>query len=154
MLNTGMVDIQHDVMQTCVNFLGFPAQARSVLRHFQARCCYTASISRFTRCKQYACLLEQFSRFDGGRHICPFGDGFNAIGDKLMRGVNIQFVLGGARQGDINWYRPRLLAFEIDQTKFFGVICHSTIAAGFDFDKTRQFLFRESAFINYSATGV
>ncbi len=30
MLNTGMVDIQHDVMQTCVNFLGFPAQARSV----------------------------------------------------------------------------------------------------------------------------
>lgn len=25
MLNTGMVDIQHDVMQTCVNFLGFPA---------------------------------------------------------------------------------------------------------------------------------
>ena len=93
MLNTGMVDIQHDVMQTCVNFLGFPAQARSVLRHFQARCCYTASISRFTRCKQYACLLEQFSRFDGGRHICSFGDGFNAIGDKLMRGVNIQFVL-------------------------------------------------------------
>lgn len=72
------------------------------MRHFQARCCYTASISRFTRCKQYACLLEQFSRFDGGRHICPFGDGFNAIGDKLMRGVNIQFVLGGARQGDIN----------------------------------------------------
>ena len=36
MLNTGMVDIQHDVMQTCVNFLGFPAQARSVLRHFKA----------------------------------------------------------------------------------------------------------------------
>ncbi|CSI41271.1 Uncharacterised protein [Shigella sonnei] len=71
-----------------------------------------------------------------------------------MRGVNIQFVLGGARQGDINRYRPRLLAFEIDQTKFFGVICHSTIAAGFDFDKTCQFLFRESAFINYSAAGV
>ena len=68
-----------------------------------------------------------------------------------MRGVNIQFVLGGARQSDINRYRPRLLAFEIDQTKFFGVICHSTIAAGFDFDKTCQFLFRESAFINYSA---
>ena len=55
--------------------------------------------------------------------IFAFGDGFNAIGDKLMRGVNIQFVLGGARQGDINRYRPRLLAFEIDQTKFFGVIC-------------------------------
>ena len=34
--NTGVVNVEHDVMQTRVDFLGFPAHARGVLRHFEA----------------------------------------------------------------------------------------------------------------------
>lgn len=71
-----------------------------------------------------------------------------------MCGVNIQFILGGVRQGDINWQRLWLLVFEIDQIKFFGVICYLIIVVGFDFDKMCQFFFCEFVFINYSVVGV
>ncbi len=55
-LDTGVVDIQHNVMQTGVHFARLPAQPRGVLRHFQLRCRHAAALAALPGTKQYARL--------------------------------------------------------------------------------------------------
>ena len=149
-----MVNIQHDVVQARIHFLRFPAQTSGVLRHFQTGCRYATGVGGFTRCEQYARFEEQIGGLDSGRHVCPFGDSFHAVGDQYARCIDIQFVLSGARQGDIDRNRPRLFSFQIGQAKLTGVIRHATVTAVFDRAQTRQFFFGKSAFVNYGTTGI
>ena len=149
-----MVNIQHDVVQACIHFLRFPAQTCGVLRHFQTGCCYASRVGRFTRREQYTGFQEQIGGLDGGRHVCPFSDSLHAVGDQHACRIDIKFVLGGARQGDINRNRPRLLAFQIGQAKFAGVIRHAAVAAVFDRAQTRQFFFSKSAFVDHGTAGI
>ncbi len=111
----GNGDIQHDVSNGALTF-GFPSPgAPTFLRHFKALCRYTASISRFTRCNRSAGEGSPVVFMVVGI-FAPSATALTPLA-MLTRGVNIQFVLGGARQGDINRYRPRLFAFNRDQTK-------------------------------------
>ncbi len=137
---------QHDVMQTCVNFLGFPAQARAF-----------CAISRpdVATPPALAALPVQTVRLPAGTvqslqwwsAFCPFSDGFNAIGDKLMRGVNSSsFWVAQGRAISTGTDHGCGLRDRPDQILWRNLPLDHR--AGFDFDKTCQFLFRESAFIN------
>ena len=97
-----MVDIQHDVMQTGIHFFRFPAHARGVLRHLQTGRRHAAGVGRFARGKQHASFQEQVGCGDGGRHVGAFRHGLDAIGNQLAGGIDVQFVLGRARQGNIH----------------------------------------------------
>jgi hypothetical protein len=59
-------------------------------------------IRRFTRRKQDACFQEQIGCRNRGGHIGALSHRFHAVGDKRTCGIDIQFVLGGTRQSDID----------------------------------------------------
>ena len=154
MLHAGVVNIQHDVVQTRIHFLRFPAHTRRVLRHFQTGRRDATGVSRFTRSKQHASVEEQVGRFDGGGHVGAFRHGFHAVGNQHARRINVELVLGGTRQRDIHRYTPQLLAFEVDQTKFTRIVGNATVAAGFNFAQTGQLLFGETGLIDDGTAGV
>ncbi len=102
-LDTGVVDVQHNVMQTGVHFLGFPAQPRGVLRHSSPDVATPPAL---------AALPAQTVRPLQGRDrslqswlaYLPLPPRLYAIGNQYARGVNVQFVLRRAWQGDIHRY--------------------------------------------------
>ncbi len=52
--------------------------------------------------QQHASFQEQVGCGDGGRHVGAFRHGLDAIGNRLAGGIDVQFVLGRARQGNIH----------------------------------------------------
>lgn len=109
-VNTGMVNRLHDVVQLAVHFTGRPQQAHGVLRHLQARHGHAASVGRLARSVQDARLQEDIHSLEGGRHVGAFGHAEAAIAQQGAGVFGVQLVLRGARQGDVTRQAPRGLA--------------------------------------------
>ena len=92
-----------------------------VLAHFQAGSGHAARVGCFARRIQDFGFQEGFHRFQCGRHIRAFGHADDAVGQQGGRVFAVQFVLGGARQGDVAFYAPRFLVFKILQALLFGI---------------------------------
>lgn len=103
-LYVSVVDIQYDVMQVGIYFFCFLVYVCGVLCYFQIGSCYVVGVGCFVWGKQYVSFQEQVGCGDGGWYVGVFCYGFDVIGNQLVGGIDVQFVLGCVRQGNIYWY--------------------------------------------------
>ena len=103
------MDGLHDVVQTIVHLVGFPAQVLGILRHLQTGCSYAACIDSLTRGKQYAVVLEEVNSTGLATHVTYLAAAPAAVGFQLLGIVLAQLVLEGARQSDVALDRPGFL---------------------------------------------
>ena len=127
----GFVDVTHDGMELFVHFFTAPAQANGVLSHFQTGSSYAASVCSFARGKEDLGVHKHFNSFGSARHIRGFAYAFAAIGDKCLGIFHVQFVLSGARDGNIHFHFPRTLSGEeLGAGELIGIIAYAVVIGG------------------------
>src|SRR3546814_14428552 len=90
---------------------------RSVLRHFEARGGDATGIAGLARRVQHAGFEEDIDCFQRARHVRAFGHALDLVGNELACVVVVEFVLRGARQGDVGGYPPGPLAGDRKSTR-------------------------------------
>ncbi|MCY1439092.1 hypothetical protein D9M71_553130 [compost metagenome] len=141
-------------MQLAVHFTGGPQQAHGVLRHFQAADRYTTGVGCLARGEQNASLDKDIHSRQGGRHVGAFGHAQAAIAQQRFGVFGIQFVLGGARQGDIARQAPwRATGTEL-QAETLGQLADATALDVLERHHCLPLLFSQAGFAVQSAFGV
>ena len=116
--DAGVEDVNHDVVQTLVNFLEGPAQTQGVLAHFQTGGSYAACVSSLCRAEEYAGCLECCNSLRGGRHVSALSYKLAAVGDQSLCVLLVQLVLGCARQSDVALGAPRTLTLGVNAARY------------------------------------
>ena len=148
------MDALHDLQQTRIDFLARPGNAGRVLAHFQARRGHAARIAGLARRIQHAGRLERLGRLDGGRHVGAFGHALHAIGDEKARIVDVQFILRGAGQGDVDRHMPwRHARFEA-HARAFGVVADPAVQMVLDLHQNGQLFRRETVLVDDGAARI
>ena len=101
-LRAGVVNVRHDLGELVLGVVEAPRVAGGVLLHFQPGGGHAAGIGRLARRVQHPGLLECQNRLRGAGHVGALGDRDETVAQQRGGGVPIEFVLGGARQGDIH----------------------------------------------------
>ena len=116
--DAGVEDVNHDVVQTLVNFLEGPGQTQGVLAHFQTGGSYAACVSSLCRAEEYAGCLECCNSLRGGRHVSALSYKLAAVGDQSLCVLLVQLVLGCARQSDVALGAPRTLTLGVNAARY------------------------------------
>lgn len=95
------VDALHNAVEFLINFLERPAEAETVLAHFERGGRYAASVRRLAGSKEDAVFLQVFDRVGSGGHIRAFGNDGYAVFDEGFRVFEKKFVLGSAGKSDV-----------------------------------------------------
>ena len=104
------VDVVHDGAQAGIHLFGCPGQAHGVLAHLESRGGDTSGVGRLARGVEQAVLLEDADRLGRRGHVRSFGDAAAAVGHEFAGILAVEFVLRGARHGDVALHAPRALA--------------------------------------------
>lgn len=107
---TLVVDGAHDAVQTVVDLLSRPRDVHGVLRHFQTRSGNATCVYSLARCEVSLVLDEIVNSFGRTSHVAHFSHELHAVFNQLACVFFAQFVLRGARQGNVNVFAPGLLA--------------------------------------------
>ena len=134
-LYAGVVDRRHDLVQFGVDLLGRPVEFLRVLRHFEARRSHAAGIHGLARSVGNLRRDEGVDGLRAAAHVRDFGHEFHAVGQQPLGVLAVQFVLRGARHGDVDFDLPRLFACEeLRVGEFFGIRLHHVVVRRPEFE--------------------
>ena len=102
--------VAHNLMESLVHFIGGPTDVHGVLRHFETARCHTARVDGLARSEAGLLLDEVVNGFGCAAHVADFGYELYAVGHECLGIFKAQFVLCGARQGDVHLLFPWLAA--------------------------------------------
>ena len=97
-----LVNVDHDVLESLVDFLTGPGQTEGVLRHLKTGGCDTTGVAGLARCKQDAGLLEDLNSLGGARHVGTFTHGDDVVGHEHLGLFAVELVLCSAWKGHVN----------------------------------------------------
>ena len=132
-LQTGFVDVGHDIVKVLVYFFGRPRHAQRVLAHFQAGSGHAAGVAGFARRIENLRLHKGVHRCGGAGHIGAFGHADAAVAQEHGRIGFVELVLSGAGQGDVAGHTPRAQALVIGQALLLGIHGKARAALVFQF---------------------
>ena len=113
------MDILHDSVELCVNFLCRPFLTDRVLGHLKARSSHAAGIGSLARSIEKTCALEGHDSLRSRRHIGTLSHAEASIGNKFLRLLAIDFVLGSTWKGNVALHAPRPLSCVILRIRIF-----------------------------------
>src|SRR5699024_8976375 len=111
--SAAVVDIAHDLGQTCLGEVEVPGVAAGVLLHLQGAGGHSAGVRRLARGEQDACVGEDLHGFRGAGHVRAFGQSDETVLDQSGSRVSVEFVLSRAGQGDIDFGVPDVSALVV-----------------------------------------
>ncbi len=103
----------HDIFQFCINFIEGPGQTLGVLGHLECGCCNTTCICSFSRCEDYAVLLQIFGCFQSSRHVSALAYCSASVLNKCFCILKQQLVLSCARKSKVCFYNPYAASFVV-----------------------------------------
>src|ERR1022692_4571187 len=108
-----LVDGDHDLVQTIVDFFTSPGDAHTVLRHFQSGSGNAAGIGGLGRSVEDFGVEERLGGFEGARHISSLADNLHAVLDEVRRVFRVDLILSGAREGAVGLDVPQPVVVEL-----------------------------------------
>ena len=97
-------------MELLIDFLAAPADVRSVLRHLEARGSHATGVDSLARSEEHAIVLEEVDSARLAAHVGDLAAAPGAVGLQFLRVVFRKLVLESAREGDVAFHAPGLLA--------------------------------------------
>ena len=102
----GLEDVGHDVLELGVDFFKGPGLHTGVLSHFELAGGHAARVGALAGPEGEPGLKEGFHRFGGGGHVGAFAYEDTAVLDEVGRVGAADFVLRGAREGELAGHVP------------------------------------------------
>ena len=112
-INHVVCDVDHDALQFCINFFEGPGQTLGVLGHLECGCCNTTCVCSFSRCEDYAVLLQIFGCFQSSRHVSALAYCSASVLNKCFCILKQQLVLSCARKSKVCFYNPYAASFVV-----------------------------------------
>ena len=106
-------DILHDVPELAVDFFKRPTVTLAVLAHFQRARGDATRIGGLCGPKQHAVFQQIFRSFQRGGHVGALANCTASVFDQHLCVLEIQFVLGRARQRHITRDVPYAATFVV-----------------------------------------
>src|SRR5271157_5858469 len=108
-----LVDGDHDVVQTLVDFFAGPGDAHTVLRHFQSGGGNAAGIGGLGRSVKDFGVEERFGGFEGAGHVGSLADQLHAVLDEIGRVFRVDLILSGAGERAVGFDVPQPVVVEL-----------------------------------------
>ena len=130
-LSGDLVDVDHHLMELCIDLFRRPDETLGVLAHFQSRDADAACVDSLGRSNDHVLLAHQIVQGVVRRgHVGDFDVIRHAVGDDLLGGLHVDVVLHGRRHDHVGLDAPRLLAGEERDTELVGIVLHAVAAGG------------------------
>src|SRR5271157_5150331 len=108
-----LVDGDHDLVQTIIDFFSSPGHAHAVLRHFQSGGGNAAGIGGLGRSVEDFGVEEHPGGFEGARHVGSLADDLYAVLNEIGRVFRVDLILSGARERAIGFDVPQPVVVEL-----------------------------------------
>ena len=118
-------------MQALVDLFSRPSHTHRVLRHLQSAGSHTTSVDSLTRSEELSGSEELVHSLCGAAHVADLSHAQRLLSQNLVGIGTVQLVLCGARQIDVGFLFPRLLALEeLSTLELLCIRCADVVTTG------------------------